>query len=1549
MHLQGVLVEDQKGDTLLFAGDLKVRITDWFIFKKEAELKYVGLDNALIKFQRTDSIWSQQFLLDYFSSPSSGSKKKSGMQINLKKVELKNITFIKKDAWLGEDFNVKLGKLDLDANNLSLSANEYNINSLQIKDPVVAINNYSRLKPKTGESGKDISNNVESDGSWNAGNMVFKIKDLKIINGTFSTDKQTDRETFDYFDGQHILFTEINGEFKNAGFVGDTISTNLKLSAKERSGLILKNLTADVKFTPKEMAFSEMELSLNKSTIRNYFSMSYKDFNDMGDFIHKVKMNAIFEDAYVDSDDIAFFAPALRTWQKEISINGKVRGSVDDLNGRGMIIQAGKNTILKGDISLSGLPSINQTFIDFRSEVFRTTYIDAIAIVPAIKKITTPDLRKIQYLDFKGSFTGFIRDFVTFGTIQTNLGTITSDLNMKLPFNQDPVYSGKLATQNFNLGELFGEKSIGGISMSGTLKGKGFTNKSINTLFDGTVKYIDYNNYRYENIKLNGKLDKKLFEGFASVQDKNADILLNGVIDFNGPAPRFNLIADIKKSNFKELNLTKDSLGFIGKLNFDFTSNNIDNFVGEARITEGEISKGEFRIPFDSLVISSVDLDYGRKLTILSNEFDGTFRGDFSLTDLPIAFTSLLNKYYPAYVKAPKKTPKNQDISFEINTHYVDDILQILSPDINGFNNSKLQGNFNLAKNELNFDAIVPQLKFKKYNFDNVLLSAYGNISSLNVTGEAYNININDSLKIPMVSFNIDARNDSSIVKIKSGANRTVDTANLNALILTYNDGVKIEFEPSTFTINGKAWTIDETGELVFRKNTPASGLLLLSEGDQKISLRTEKSQKGDWNDVKITLTKINLGDFSPFFMPKNRLEGLISGNVMVEDPTGEINISSNDIKTKFLRLDNDSLGELKVNLNYQNKTKLLKIEGSTVNQENYLGFNADIYIGDPEKAKNNLIALKAKTFEIKILERFLGDLFSEMKGYLTGDIKIAGEFTNLTVTGKGRLKDAGLKVNFTQCFYKIKDTDIELTSKKINLDGIILIDTTTNNPIYITGGIDHDSFKDMFYDLDISTQKPKTVGAANNKPILLLNTTFKDNEQFYGYAKGTGLLQLRGPQSDMFMTINAVASDKDSSFITIPPSTNRESGIADFLVERKYGREMEELAYRSNSTNIIYDVDITANPMATVKVVLDELTGDEIKGKGNGTLNIRSGTTEPLSMRGRFDIEEGNYLFTFQSFFKKPFELQKGGTNYIEWNGDPYDANIRFNAVYTAEKVSYAPLASLLKVNTSASTTRGDVYVVATLTDKLFKPQINFSLDFPSTSAAATDPELGLVIQQMEKNVNELNRQVTYLIVFNSFAPSELADNNSGSGGSVVNTISGIFLNVINDQINKILGNLLKNDKYNISLNTSIYNRNIIDASNKTALNLGSNVNFSIGRSFFNNRFIISTGVGFDAAWQQTDVAQSIQLLPDVTLEWLINKSGSLRASFFYKENSDYLTATASGGTGKATKRYGGSISYRRDFDKLSDIFKIRKKNQPVVEEVNPEPAAINEEELKK
>src|SRR5215210_2972296 len=77
MLMEGTLVEDRKRDTLLYAGKVKVNITDWFFLKDTIQLKYIGLEDATVNMHRIDSVWNYQFLVDYFSAPPSAKKKKS--------------------------------------------------------------------------------------------------------------------------------------------------------------------------------------------------------------------------------------------------------------------------------------------------------------------------------------------------------------------------------------------------------------------------------------------------------------------------------------------------------------------------------------------------------------------------------------------------------------------------------------------------------------------------------------------------------------------------------------------------------------------------------------------------------------------------------------------------------------------------------------------------------------------------------------------------------------------------------------------------------------------------------------------------------------------------------------------------------------------------------------------------------------------------------------------------------------------------------------------------------------------------------------------------------------------------------------------------------------------------------------------------------------------------------------------------------------------------------------------------------------------------------
>jgi hypothetical protein len=324
MHLEGVMIEDQKGDTLLYAGDMKVNITDWFFFKKEADLKYIGLEDALIKFQRTDSVWSQQFLFDYFSSPTTGKpKKKAGIVFNLKQVEFKNVHFFQKDAWMGQDMDIRIGGMKMDADQLSFSGSKYVIKDLSLKDPVIAMINYTRKKPRDPNAIPEPYDK-EAMASWNAGSD-FKIGNLYIENGSFRQDNLNAGIAPSAFDGQHLLFTEINGSLSNSSFIGDTVLSDLKLSAKEKSGLLLKNLSAAFRLTPTGMYFDNMDLETNRSHLRRYYAMTYRNISDMSLFLSRVVMEADFEDSYIDSDDLAFFSPNLKTWKKKIKISGKAK------------------------------------------------------------------------------------------------------------------------------------------------------------------------------------------------------------------------------------------------------------------------------------------------------------------------------------------------------------------------------------------------------------------------------------------------------------------------------------------------------------------------------------------------------------------------------------------------------------------------------------------------------------------------------------------------------------------------------------------------------------------------------------------------------------------------------------------------------------------------------------------------------------------------------------------------------------------------------------------------------------------------------------------------------------------------------------------------------------------------------------------------------------------------------------------------------------------------------------------------------------------------
>ncbi|MEJ7589877.1 MAG: hypothetical protein WKI04_20175, partial [Ferruginibacter sp.] len=502
MALEGLLVEDEQKDTLLYAGNARVNITDWFFLKNKATLKYVALDDAIVNMQRTDSVWNYQFLVDYFASPAdSSAKKKGGIEFDIKIFQFTNIVFNQVDKWVGKNIKVAVKKLDLHADDVNFTKKQLNLNTLSMVEPVYSMEDYTgkRVDSLVIKKVKQIS--LEKlPYRWNNEGWVMNVNSVHVTNGIFNNQIETERPAYPgQFDGQHMRFENITGVLKNIHFEKDTLSAEILLGTRERSGFEIKKLQANMKFTPEKMEFNQLDLITNKSRLGNYYVMKYNDFGkDMSNFLHDITLEGNFVNSELNSDDLAFFAPALKTWKRVFGIRGKVRGTIDNLSAKGMLIKSG-NSFLDGEISLRGLPDINKTFIDFRANDLRTTYSDISAIIPSLKNITQPAVNKLGNIQYKGNFTGFVNDFVAFGSINTRLGAITGDINMKLPENTAPVYLGKIATTGFKLGEFLNNNQLGAITFNGKVNGSGFTASDISANLDGNIRSIAFGGYEYQN------------------------------------------------------------------------------------------------------------------------------------------------------------------------------------------------------------------------------------------------------------------------------------------------------------------------------------------------------------------------------------------------------------------------------------------------------------------------------------------------------------------------------------------------------------------------------------------------------------------------------------------------------------------------------------------------------------------------------------------------------------------------------------------------------------------------------------------------------------------------------------------------------------------------------------------------------------------------------------------------------------------------------------------------------------------------------------------
>ncbi|CAN5460921.1 hypothetical protein BH10BAC3_BH10BAC3_17610 [soil metagenome] len=1500
LNLEGLYVADRKNDTLLTAGLMQVNITDWFFAKDSADLKYIRLKNVNANLYRNDSVWNYQFLVDFFGS---GSKKKdtasTGIALHLKVVDLENIHLKQSDRWRGKYLVAGVGKLHLEANQISFKKNIFDIGSLILDKPEYrefkrpglwkASDSIAYWKPK---NLKALADTLPKE--LNPKNTLFLIRSLVINDGSLEFyNKQKVPSEKGVFDSRDIVVTGLTGSLKDVSLVEDTLLAKIDLKANERSGMELKRLKTTLRVDPHIIELAGLDLQVNQSRIGNYYAMHFNSLDDMDEFIDSVKIVAKIKNSTISMQDIGFFAPLLRTKNQVVQLNGNATGTVSKFYLTNLDLRTGESR-LTGDYSMVGLTDIEKTIINFQTDGSQIALNDVAVWAPEILSLKSTPVGKLGTITYRGSYAGTIYNFTAKGTLETAVGSMAADfkLNMDGPAKG---YTGIISNAKFNGGKLLDVKDLGNVEFNGNIASNGFGAASPLKI-KGTIASGEYAGYTYKNIGADAVFSKNKLTADLTMADENLAGSFTTVLDFNTESKRYNGRGVVLTADLRALGFMKDSLRFSGEFDVDFKGKTIDNFLGYARFYNAQIYAGQRLLNFDSLLLqSSVDSSGVKSLSLHTNEADVSVEGKFNISNLGNSFQYFLSRYYPAIIKAPKVLVANQDLFFKVTTRQVEPFLGFLDKKLHGLDNAKLSGSLNTNERQLLLNADVPYFAYDKLRFTNLSLKGSGNADTLNVLGSIDNLAVNDSINFPNVVLRINTNQDTTHFKVNTSTSGPLGDAEIDAVVYSKPNGFEAFFNESTFIINNKKWTLNSTGNVAVNKGYLTSAGLTLQQNEQTITMVTQPSGEGNWNDIHLDIKNLNTGDLMPYLLKEPRMEGLASGTVIISDPMGAMHMNGN-LQLNQFRFNDDSVGTVNITAEYYNRTKKLTANITSLNKDYDFSAIVKVDLNDSAQEQINTI-LPIKNMRINVIEKYLTAVFDQLDGFATGDIRVVGKLKSPSLLGTVKLRDGIFKVGYTKCVYKVDSAVLQLGDNYIDFGTLNLKDEKDRKGT-VSGRFYHRFFDSLSFDL-----KMRTDG------MQVLNNSGQDNQLFFGKAVAKATFDLYGPLNNMYMRMTATPTD--SSHIYIANKTTRETGKADFVVFKTYGTEMQAQTDPAK-TNFHMDIDLNANPLAKMDVILDEATGDVIKAVGNGNLKIHTGTVDESTMRGRYVIQSGSYNYSFQTLIRKPFELSGDDDNYIEWTGDPVNANLNINARYLARKVSMSTLVSsgnnsVLDDNALHAT--GDVYVIAKIKGPLSAPIIDFEIELASNSSLNSNLSAKDIITRINNDASERLRQVTYLLVFKSFAPYK-------EGSSIRNPGTDLAVNTISDIVSREMAKILTNvvqqitgdQSLNIDFSTNFYSQAITGTTSQSGQYDRVNLNVTLNRAYFNNRVVVNVGSDFDLSVRNT-AANGFQFLPDISVEFILTSNRRLRAILFKRDNLDI---------GGRRNRAGASLSYRKDFEKL-------------------------------
>jgi hypothetical protein len=370
-----------------------------------------------------------------------------------------------------------------------------------------------------------------------------------------------------------------------------------------------------------------------------------------------------------------------------------------------------------------------------------------------------------------------------------------------------------------------------------------------------------------------------------------------------------------------------------------------------------------------------------------------------------------------------------------------------------------------------------------------------------------------------------------------------------------------------------------------------------------------------------------------------------------------------------------------------------------------------DKAIKNPEETdkKTDKLDLTAQFTDanLNLIEPFYEDLISDLEGKTRGEFNISGTISKPVLSGEGYVSQGTITLDYLKTHYDFEGR-IVFTRNEIGVRNLVLKDKFSNTGT-LNGGILHDYFRNVRFNIRGEFNK-----------LLVLNTTIKDNDQYYGTAFGTGNLRITGAEKNINIDINAVTETGTRFYIPLSGSSEitQENFIqfVDFSKQAKAEQDEEAKVLKLQGIKLNFDLEIT--PDAYAEIIFDQVAGDIIRGRGNGQLSMTIDTKGEFNMFGDIVFESGGYNFTLYNVINKEFVIEPDSR--ISWSGDLYGAQLDLVATYR----QVASLAPLFQNQDSSFYKNPEVKrkypaeVELYLTGPLLTPEIDFDIeikDYPA------------------------------------------------------------------------------------------------------------------------------------------------------------------------------------------------------------------------------------------